>query len=86
MNLVLSIVRNRNFVVNFCIGELICFIDLRSLDLSHNQLTQLPESVSDLINLEEIYGNSNRLAVFPSFTQCARLKVDSKFYSEKIPE
>ena len=33
-------------------------MDLRSVDLSHNQLTQLGESVRDLINLEEIYTNS----------------------------
>ena len=53
-------------------------IDLRSLDLSHNQLTQLPESFGDLINLEEIYANSNRLNIFPCFNQCARLKVNKK--------
>jgi len=55
--------------------RLISCTDLRSLDLSHNQLTQLPESFGDLINLEEVYANANQLKIFPCFNQCTRLKV-----------
>jgi len=70
-----------HFIVCFLIFNLIknefifIYLDLHSLDLSHNQLTQLPESFGDLINLEEVYANANRLTIFPCFNQCTRLKV-----------
>ena len=57
--------------------SILIILDLRSLDLSHNQLTQLPESFGDLINLEEFYCNANRLNQFPCLNQCTRLKVKS---------
>lgn len=73
MNLVLSTVGT----VDESLSEhRLASLDLRSLNLSFNQLTQLPDSFGDLINLEEFYCNANRLALFPCLNQCGRLKVN----------
>jgi Leucine-rich repeat (LRR) protein len=73
MNLVLSTV---SLVGALLIEHTLVSLDLRSLNLSYNQLTQLPDSFGDLINLEEFYCNANRLALFPCLNQCGRLKVN----------
>lgn len=45
------------------------------LDCTHNMLNHIPERVSNLSKLEQLYLRHNRLTHLPMLTDCAALKV-----------
>ena len=47
------------------------------LDCTHNELTHVPEEISHMTKLEQLYLRHNRLTHLPMLTNCAALKVGS---------
>lgn len=51
-------------------------VNLRRLDLSHNCISKIPNSISVLVNLKEIWLQSNPIEEFPLALQhCTKLEV-----------
>lgn len=50
--------------------------DLVRLDLGHNEITEIPDEISRLTSLEQLWCNSNPLQkLSPELYQCSKLKV-----------
>ena len=65
-----------NFTEIFTL-EWILSLGLQMLDCTHNELTQVPEEVSHMTKLEQLYLRHNKLTHLPMLTNCAALKVGS---------
>lgn len=53
---------------------------LQDLDLSNNQLTQIPNEVGELRRLERLNVTGNKLTSLPRLEWCAQLKVCIVFW------
>ena len=49
--------------------------DLKIIDLSENQIQELPAEIGDLAHLEQLFCRQNKLKKFPKLTKCCKLKV-----------
>jgi Leucine-rich repeat (LRR) protein len=50
--------------------------DLVRLDLGHNEITEIPDQISRLTSLEQLWVNSNPVrTISPELYQCSKLKV-----------
>lgn len=61
----------------FFMNNNICLtlLALKCLDVTHNQLTHLPEDLGNLPNLEQLYLRHNQLSGIPLLKNCKNLKV-----------
>jgi Leucine-rich repeat (LRR) protein len=50
------------------------FVGLRTLDLSENRLTTCPKGISELVHLEIVYLQRNKLDTFPPISRAKNLK------------
>jgi len=57
-------------------------VDLKILELTHNQIHTLPDDIGDLRHLESLYLRHNKIANLPSLDNCTSLKVPMLFVSQ----
>lgn len=55
--------------------EYTCFVDLKTLDLTHNQISELPTELGYMRSLEQLYIRHNKLRELPLLEHCGSLKV-----------
>ena len=60
------------------------FIDMKVLDLTHNQIAQLPKELGFMRSLEQLYIRHNKLKELPLLENCANLKVRMTCQIEKM--
>jgi len=53
----------------------VCVEGIRTLDLTHNQLTSLPKELGYMRSLEQLYVRHNKLKELPLLEHCSNLKV-----------
>ena len=61
-----------NVISQLCVLK---FIDMKVLDLTHNQIAQLPKELGFMRSLEQLYIRHNKLKELPLLENCANLKV-----------
>ena len=70
-----------NLISYFCVLKL---IDMKVLDLTHNQIEQLPKELGYMRSLEQLYIRHNKLKELPLLENCANLKVRITCHIEKM--
>ena len=70
-----------NVISDLCVLK---FIDMKVLDLTHNQIAQLPKELGFMRSLEQLYIRHNKLKELPLLENCANLKVRMTCQIEKM--
>jgi Leucine-rich repeat (LRR) protein len=63
-------------MITHLIPETFNSTNIRVIDVSENQIQELPHEIGDLMHLEQLFCRQNKLKKLPKLEKCCKLKVN----------
>jgi len=63
-------------MITHLIPEAFNSTNIRIIDISENQIQELPREIGDLMHLEQLFCRQNKLKKLPKLEKCCKLKVN----------